>query len=234
MSLGGTPLPALDAAVKGLVDHGISVAVAAGNDNNDACGHSPAAEPSVLTVGATTTTDERSSFSNFGTCVDLFAPGSNIAGADYASSSGGVYMSGTSMATPHVAGDLAIIRAAQPNLSAKAAQAKVLSLSTPDIVQNAGAGSTRRMLYVRGDSPPLARFHVSCSGLHCTFYAGRSSDDHRIVRYRWRFNNHGTARGKTAHHTFASAGSKTVTLLVVDNVGQRHKRTKTITVHRHH
>src|SRR5689334_18504578 len=78
MSLGGAASSAVDSAVAAAVADGVTFAVAAGNDNLDACGSSPAREPSAITVGATTTTDARASFSNFGTCVDIFAPGNNI------------------------------------------------------------------------------------------------------------------------------------------------------------
>ncbi len=232
MSLGGSSAPALDAAVAGLVQHGIAVAVAAGNDNADACDFSPAAEPSVLTVGATTKTDERSSFSNFGSCVDLFAPGTDITGADYATTNGSAVLSGTSMASPHVAGALALIRAARPGMPAKKAQNLLLSRTTNNRVSSAGAGSTRELLFVVVDNPPRARFGGHCDHLHCVFRAGKSSDDHRIKKIYWRFNHGRRVRGTVVHHAFGKSGKQTVTLVVVDNVGQKTKRTKTIKVHR--
>jgi len=121
MSLGGGQNAAMNNAVAALVSAGVTTAVAAGNDNANACNYSPASTPSALTVGATSTdasgNDIRSSFSNFGTCVDIFAPGSNIFSAGIASNTAYSTLSGTSMACPHVAGLAAVILHRQPNLS---------------------------------------------------------------------------------------------------------------------
>jgi len=114
MSLGGGKSPALDAAVNGAVDAGIHFAVAAGNDNADSCGYSPASAEKAITVGASTMADERAYFSNFGKCNDIFAPGLNIKstwiGSKYATNT----ISGTSMASPHIAGLLAYYLSLQP------------------------------------------------------------------------------------------------------------------------
>jgi len=104
MSLGGGASQATDDAVDRLVLDGVFVAVAAGNDNANACNSSPARAKAATTVGATTTTDARASYSNFGACVDLFAPGSGITAAWHTSTTATNTISGTSMATPHVAG----------------------------------------------------------------------------------------------------------------------------------
>merc|ERR1711937_1103886 len=94
------------AGVKNLHESGVLTAVAAGNDNGDACTKSPASEPAVITVGSTTSSDARSSFSNYGTCLDIFAPGSGITAAWIGSDTATNTISGTSMASPHVAGGL--------------------------------------------------------------------------------------------------------------------------------
>jgi cerevisin len=107
MSLGGGKSRALDAAVNGAVDAGIHFAVAAGNDNRDACDYSPAAAEKAVTVGASTIEDERAWFSNYGTCVDIFAPGKDITSTWIGSKVATNTISGTSMASPHVAGLLA-------------------------------------------------------------------------------------------------------------------------------
>jgi subtilisin family serine protease len=104
LSLGGGPSAALDAAVAGSISSGVVYAIASGNSNADACGFSPADVPTALTVNASTTTDARASFSNFGTCTDLFAPGTSITAAWIGSNTATNTISGTSMATPHVAG----------------------------------------------------------------------------------------------------------------------------------
>lgn len=114
MSLGGGKSPTLDRAVNAAVDVGIHFAVAAGNDNADSCNYSPAAAEKAVTVGASTLADERAYFSNYGKCNDIFAPGLNILstwiGSKYAVNT----ISGTSMASPHVAGLLAYFLSLQP------------------------------------------------------------------------------------------------------------------------
>lgn len=117
MSLGGGKSVTLDIAVNAAVDVGIHFAVAAGNDNADSCSYSPAAAEKAVTVGASTLADERAYFSNFGKCNDIFAPGLNILstwiGSKYAVNT----ISGTSMASPHIAGLLAYFLSLQPSNS---------------------------------------------------------------------------------------------------------------------
>ena len=108
MSLGGGASTATDDAVNRMHNAGVTVVVAAGNENQNACNVSPARAANAITVGSTTNTDARSSFSNYGTCVDVFAPGSNITSAWYTSTSATNTISGTSMASPHVAGIAAL------------------------------------------------------------------------------------------------------------------------------
>merc|ERR1712093_338102 len=114
MSLGGGKSPALDRAVNGAVDAGIHFAVAAGNDNADSCNYSPAAAEQAITVGASALDDSRAYFSNYGKCNDIFAPGLSILstwiGSKYATNT----ISGTSMASPHIAGLLAYYLSLQP------------------------------------------------------------------------------------------------------------------------
>lgn len=115
MSLGGGKSVTLDLAVNAAVDAGLHFAVAAGNDNADSCNYSPAAAAKAITVGASTLSDERAFFSNFGKCNDIFAPGLNILstwkGSKYATNT----ISGTSMASPHICGLLAYFLSLQPS-----------------------------------------------------------------------------------------------------------------------
>ncbi|TBU22312.1 peptidase S8/S53 domain-containing protein [Dichomitus squalens] len=139
MSLGGGKSRALDDVVNRAVDNGIHFAVAAGNDNKDACNNSPAAAEKAITVGASTLGDERAYFSNHGPCVDVFAPGLNILSTYIGSNSSITTMSGTSMASPHTAGLLAYLLSLYPSVTFNPSVApdlaalKVQSLSTPSL-----------------------------------------------------------------------------------------------------
>jgi aqualysin 1 len=147
MSLGGSVSSSVNAAVAGAVASGVTVAVAAGNSNADACQSSPSSEPSALTVGATTTTDARASYSNFGTCVDLFAPGSGITSAWNTSATATNTISGTSMATPHVTGAAALVLQSNPGASPAAVASFLTTHASPNKVSAAGAGSPNLLLY---------------------------------------------------------------------------------------
>ena len=147
MSLGGGISTALDQAVANSISAGVSYAIAAGNSNADACSSSPARVSSANTVGATTSTDARSSFSNFGSCVDIFAPGSSITSSWNTSDTATNTISGTSMATPHVAGALALYLQTNPTASPATASQALVSNSTPNKVTSPGSGSPNRLLY---------------------------------------------------------------------------------------
>lgn len=146
LSLGSTPSAMVDAAVKGVMADGVSVAVAAGNSAVDACNSSPARVPEVLTVAASDSSDRQASFSNFGTCVDLYAPGVGIASAGISSTTAKATMSGTSMAAPHVAGAAALLLSANPALSPAEVAAKLLAQSSTDVIAAPGPGTPNRLL----------------------------------------------------------------------------------------
>jgi aqualysin 1 len=149
MSLGGGASSALDSAVNSAISSGVSFAVAAGNSNANACNSSPARVPAANTVGSSTRTDARSSFSNFGTCVDLFAPGSSITSAWSTSNTATNTISGTSMASPHVAGVLALILQGNPGASAATAASTLRTRATTNVLTGIGTGSPNRLLYSR-------------------------------------------------------------------------------------
>jgi len=150
MSLGGGKSPTLDKAVNAAVDVGIHFAVAAGNDNADSCKYSPASAEKAVTVGASTLADERAYFSNYGKCNDIFAPGLNIlstwTGSKYAVNT----ISGTSMASPHIAGLLAYLLSLQPSkdsaysvaeITPKQLKAQLISVATKGALSDIPSGT---------------------------------------------------------------------------------------------
>lgn len=147
MSLGGGISSALDTAVNNLHNANVTIAVAAGNSNANACNSSPARAANAITVGSTTTTDARSSFSNFGTCLDIFAPGSGILSSTSSSDTSTATFSGTSMASPHVAGVAALYKQANPSASSTTIRNAIVNNATTNVVTNAGTGSPNRLLY---------------------------------------------------------------------------------------
>lgn len=147
MSLGGGASTALDSAVSNSIAAGVTYAIAAGNSNKDACRYSPARVPSALTVGATTSSDARASYSNYGTCLDIFAPGSSITSAWYTSNTATNTISGTSMATPHVAGVAALYLATHTTATPADVANALKGAATTGKVTNAGRGSVNLLLY---------------------------------------------------------------------------------------
>ncbi len=147
MSLGGGASTALDNAVTAAIASGVTFAVAAGNSNRDACSFSPARTPNAITVGATTSTDARASYSNFGACLDIFAPGSAITSAWFTSSTATNTISGTSMASPHVAGVAALFLQSNTGASPAAVRSALVNNATLNLVTSAGRRSPNVLLF---------------------------------------------------------------------------------------
>jgi aqualysin 1 len=147
MGLGGGVSAALDAAVGRLVAAGVPFVASAGNSNANACNFSPGRVPSALTVAASSITDARGSFSNFGSCVDLHAPGVSITSTWYPGG-GTSTVSGTSMSAAHVAGAAAIYLSLNPTATPATVAAALMSLSTPGVVTGLPAGTPNRLLRV--------------------------------------------------------------------------------------
>ncbi|MFL6027575.1 MAG: S8 family serine peptidase [Friedmanniella sp.] len=146
LSLGGAPSPELDEAVERTVAAGVPVVVSAGNESRNACSQSPARAPHAITVAATDSKDARAAFSNYGSCVDVFAPGVSIRSASNASNTASEVMSGTSMAAPHVTGVVARYLQAHRRSTPAQTTAAVLATATTATVRNR-AGAPNRMLY---------------------------------------------------------------------------------------
>ncbi|MFE2925310.1 S8 family peptidase [Streptomyces goshikiensis] len=148
MSLGGGVDEALDEAVKRAIASGVTFAVAAGNDSKDAGEGSPSRVPEAITVASSTIDDEQSSFSNFGSVVDLYAPGSDITSDWNDSDTGTKTISGTSMATPHVAGAAAVYLAGHPSATPAQAASALTAAATSGAVTNPSAGTVNKLLKV--------------------------------------------------------------------------------------
>jgi subtilisin family serine protease len=150
MSLGGNAARAVDDAVAGSIKSGIVYTIAAMNNDADACNYSPARLPAALTVAASDNTDRRASFSDYGSCVDLFAPGVAITSAfntsDYATA---VYY-GTSMAAPHVAGAAALFLEANPGATPAQVVTALLNATTRNRISNPAPNTPNRLLYTNG------------------------------------------------------------------------------------
>lgn len=239
MSIGGPVSQAENDAVAASVAAGVVYSVSAGNNNVNACSQSPAAEPSAITTAATNKQDRRASFSNFGTCVDIFAPGVNITAGWIGSNTATAVVSGTSMAAPHVAGVAGLYLEANPSSTPAQVTTALINNSTLNKVTNPGAGSPNRLLYMGfitggpGNQPPVAAFTWSCvAATHtCTLDGSSSSDDVGITNYAWaRANNASLGTGVSINVTFPRAGNFVVKLTVTDTGGLTNTLSQTIPV----
>ncbi|MFD6432137.1 S8 family peptidase [Streptomyces venezuelae] len=148
MSLGGGASTTLDNAVKKSIADGVSYAVAAGNANTNAANTSPARVPAAITVGATSNTDARASFSNYGSVLDIFAPGVNIKAGWNTGDTATNTISGTSMATPHVAGAAAVYLAGHTSATPAQVSSALVNGATPNVVTSPGSGSPNKLLKI--------------------------------------------------------------------------------------
>lgn len=146
MSLGGEANASLDSAVENLFNNGYVMVVAAGNSNTDACSTSPARVSKAITVAATDSTDTRASYSNYGSCVDIFAPGSQINSSWIGSNTATKVLNGTSMATPHVVGVVAEMLQSTPTTTPQTISTNLLNQASSNVVKNP-SGSPNRLLY---------------------------------------------------------------------------------------
>jgi subtilisin family serine protease len=246
MSLTSASSSALNTAVSNSIASGVTYVVSGGNANGDACNYSPANLPEAITVGAITGLDARASYSDYGSCVDIFAPGTQIYSANNIDDVSYILDSGTSQASAFVAGAAALYLEANPTASpAEVAQA-LISSATLNVVTGLPSGTPNRLLRVNGTSggtggggsttntAPTASFTSSCQKASCSFDGSSSKDDAGVVSYQWTFGDGTslTSSSATAKHVYSAKGTyaMTVTLTVSDAAGLTGTTQKSISI----
>ena len=241
MSLGGGFFQPLNDAVENSITAGVVYAVAAGNSAApDACNTSPASTPDALTVGATDINDNMASFSSFGPCVDIFAPGVNTTSDWNNGDQSTNTISGTSMATPHVAGAAALYLETTPGATPAQVHDALIGNATPNRINGipAGSGTVNLLLYTgfiaTGSpvpAPPVASFTYMCpkqgGGRTCTFSG--SATGAPGSPFTWDFGDGTTGTGMTVTHSYSRRGTYQVKLTVQGGEGQTNTRLKSVT-----
>ncbi|HEX6573340.1 MAG TPA: S8 family serine peptidase, partial [Gemmatimonadaceae bacterium] len=251
MSISGSISDVVNQAVQRSINSGVTYVVAAGNSATDACGYSPASVSGALTVGATTGSDIPASFSNYGGCVDIWAPGQTIYSAWNNDDYGFGYASGTSMASPHVAGAVALYLQGNPGATPATVAGAIMSNATTGVLTSLMGSSPNKMLRVNGsggtvttptnptppppttttptNAAPVPSFTANCSRMSCNFIS-TSTDDAGIVSYSWTFGDNTSGSGTGVSHTYSGRGTYTVGLTVRDTGGLSATTYKQVTV----
>jgi subtilisin family serine protease len=249
MSIGGGFNQAVNNATTGLVNAGVFTAVASGNGDIfgnpvDACNVSPGSTPTAMTVNASQINDSRASFSNYGTCTDIFAPGVNITSAWNTSNTATNTISGTSMATPHVAGAGALYLFANPTHTPAQVDAALKNNAALNKITNPLAGTPNRLLnisFIGGgtpNQPPVAAFTVSCTaGVSCAANASTSTDDGGFGNLSFTWTNNvgrpvktGTIATYNYNANNPASNSFNLTLTALDGGGLSHQVTQAVVI----
>ena len=253
LSLGAAAAPILDTAVERSIRSGVTYVVAAGNNGGDACAMSPGKLPDVINVSAIDASDSRPSWSNYGSCVSIFAPGVAVGSADYYSDVALASWNGTSVAAPMVSGAVALYLQEHPTASPSAVRSAILGGTTGGIVSNT-SGSANRLLYtsfigsvsaptsappppstttapVPPPAPAVGGVGVSyrCASRVCAFDAGSSQPTGGVTSYKWYFGDGSSATGRTASHTYGSSPSYRWVLYIATGTGKKYAVDNSIT-----
>lgn len=265
ISIAGTKSTSVNSAVEASIAAGVVYAVAAANYAADACNYSPASSPNALTAGAsaqdiTSTYDVQASFSDFGSCVDLFAPGSGITSAYNSSDSASMAWSGTSFSSPFVAGVAALYLSAYPTATPAQVTSAVMVSAVPNAINSVRAGTPNLLLSSNvlgvappppadsavqppppppppppSTTPPSVTFTANgCPKSTCTFDGSGSTAVNGITSYSWTFGDGTTSAsagaGAKVSHSYQGKGSYVVTLTVTDRTGLTGSATKTVSI----
>jgi len=236
MAMSGVTSLAFNTAVENSINAGVTYVVAAGNASADACSYSPGNVPGAITVAATSFSgaDQQAIFTNYGPCVDLYAPGSQIYGADIRSDTALSLYSGTSEAAAYVAGAAALYLETNTSASPSQVSQAIISNATQGTVVGVTGNTPNRLLRVNGsgggsqtppppgNTAPVPSFTVSCNKAACSFSASSSQDDAGISTFSWNFGDGSASSGASpmASHTYSTKGTYTVTVtLTVTDTG---------------
>lgn len=237
MSLGfSSGVTSVDTALRTSIADGIVYSVSAGNTNTSACDRSPSRVPEAITVGATDFVDRRATFSNYGACVDIFAPGTAVLSAGIEDDASFAWMSGTSMSAPHVAGVAALRLEGFPASTPKKVAYAITANATPNLIPDPGVGSPNQLLFSgfvtqpQENAAPTGSFTSLCVGLVCDFTATGLDPDGTVVSTAWNFGDGATGTGGSIRHTFSAAGTYSVYVVATDDEGASGTVTQDVTV----